>query len=148
MIVKPLCDYNGIVKEMQSGDSPPEVRVIEIVVFGIGEAVESGNGKAFFIIPPSLDYHTLVGFSGQSLVKGTAGFTSVQLRRDRPGMIVDEVDLLTTLLTIETAFHTDNAVICADGDEVVRTGDVIYIDVDIARTGGESLVVMLEFEKL
>ncbi len=145
---KPLCAYDGKYKELKSGDYISASQTVEVVVFDADEDVSTGDGKAFFVIPAAMDYCTLTEVGGQSLGKGSAGTTSVQLRRDRPGMIVDVVDLFSTLLDITTAFHTETAVIKSDGSQVVQKGDIVYIDVDAARTGAKGLIIVCEFERI
>lgn len=121
-------------------------RVVGIQVFDAGTDTATGDGKAFFRVPATLNGYNLVAVAMNVYTAGTTGTTTVQIRN-----VTDAVDMLSTALTIDST-ETDTstaataAVINAANDDVA-TGDKIAIDVDaVHTTAAKGLYVELTFQ--
>jgi len=113
----------------------------------LGANITTGDGKAYFRVPPALNGMNLVSCSATLDTAGTGGGFLCQLRRKRAGA---DVDMLTTRITIDSA-ENDSAdaaappVINTSNDDVV-TADRIYIDLDGVPTAAKGLTVTLAFQ--
>lgn len=121
-------------------------RVIGIQVFDAATDTATGDGKAFFRIPSSLNGYNLVGVAANVYTAGTTNTTDVQIRN-----VTQAADMLTTKITIDST-ETDSstaatpAVIDTNNDDVA-TGDKIAIDVDsVSTTAAKGLYVELTFQ--
>lgn len=119
--------------------------VVGIQVVDSATNTATGDGKAYFRIPPELNGMDLIGVAATVYTAGTTNTTDVQLRNK-----TDSVDMLSTKITIDSG-ETDTltaataAVIDTTKDDVV-TGDVIAIDVDaVSTTPAKGLYVELRF---
>ena len=63
--------------------------------------------------------------------KGTSGTTEVQVRRKRVGV---DVDVLTTKVTMGDEWFAADGSINTSNDDLA-TGDMLYVDLDVVRTG-------------
>ena len=108
-----------------------------------GSALTTGDGKAFFRVPDTLDGMSLVAVAAAVSTVSSSGAVSVALYN------VDQADdLLTTNVTIDasekdskdaaTPAVTDTAILLA-------TGDQIRVDIDGAGTGAKGLMVEMQF---
>jgi hypothetical protein len=126
--------------------NPTETAVI-LVSDPLGANITTGDGKAYFRIPPALTGMNLVSCSATLDTAGTGGGFLCQLRRKRAGV---DVDMLTTRITIDSA-ENDSAdaaappVINTSNDDVA-TADRIYIDLDGVPTAAKGLTVTLAFQ--
>jgi hypothetical protein len=113
----------------------------------LGANITTGDGKAYFRVPPALNGMNLVSCSATLDTAGTGGGFLCQLRRKRAGV---DVDMLTTRITID-ATENDSAdaaappVINTSNDDVA-TADRIYIDLDGVPTAAKGLTVTLAFQ--
>lgn len=121
-------------------------KVVGIQVFDSATDVATGDGKAFFRIPASLNGANLVSVAMNVYTAGTTGTMDVQIRN-----VTDSQDMLSTKLTIDST-ETDTstaatpAVINTSFDDVA-TGDKIAIDVDaVQTTKAKGLYVELTFQ--
>lgn len=121
-------------------------KVVGIQVFDSATDVATGDGKAFFRIPASLNGANLVSVAMNVYTAGTTGTMDVQIRN-----VTDSQDMLSTKLTIDST-ETDTstaatpAVINTTYDDVA-TGDKIAIDVDaVQTTKAKGLYVELTFQ--
>ncbi len=85
-------------------------------------------------VPPDLDGLSLVYAHAEVDTAGVTGTQTFQIRN-----ATDTVDLLSTLLTIDTTETGSDtaaapAVIKSDGSEVVNTNDLIVVDSDVIQT--------------
>ncbi len=112
-------------------------------------ACATGNGKAYMYITDKLDGLSLVSVQAGVHTAGveTAATMDIQIRNH-----TDTVDMLSTLLTIDTAETSSAtaaaaAVIKSDGSEVVAEGDVLAVDFDRvhATTAANGCLVTLGF---
>lgn len=113
-----------------------------------GSALTTGDGKAYFSIPPEMNGWNLVSLPGASVsTVSSSGLPTFQIRRVRAG---SPVDMLSTAITID-ANEVDSStaatppVINASNDDIA-TGDQIYIDCDVAGTGTKGVYIRLMFQ--
>lgn len=123
-------------------------RVVGILVSDPGgDAITTGDGKAYVRIPSVMNGWNLVAVAAHLTTVSSSGIPTVQLRRTRSG---SDVDMLSTKLTID-ANETDSstaaaaAAINATNDDV-NTGDMVSIDIDVAGTGAKGLFVEMIFQ--
>lgn len=121
-------------------------RVVGILVVDPATDVATGDGKAFFRVPATLNGWNLVAVAMNVYTAGTTGTMDVQIRN-----VTDSQDMLSTKLTIDST-ETDTstaataAVINTTYDDVA-TGDKIAIDVDaVQTTKAKGLYVELTFQ--
>jgi hypothetical protein len=120
-------------------------RYVAIQVFGDTADVATGDGAAFFHIPPGLNGMNLVYAHGAVYTAGTTNSTTVQLYN-----MTQTADMLTALIEIETGeVGSDTSAPGVDIDEDnddVATNDRIRIDVDtVSTTEPKGLVITLGF---
>lgn len=120
-------------------------RVVEILVSDPGgDAITTGDGKAYFRVPSTMDGMNLVEVAMSLTTASSSGIPTVQIRN-----ATQTADMLSTKLTID-ASETDSstaanaAVIDAASDDVA-SGDKIHIDIDVAGTGAKGLLVQMIF---
>lgn len=112
-----------------------------------GDAITTGDGKAYFRIHPAVNGMNLTAVGASVSTVSSSGAVTIQIRRVRSG---SPADMLSTTLTID-ASETDSstaataAVINASNDDV-NTADQIFIDIDGAGTGAKGLFVTLTFK--
>ncbi len=113
-----------------------------------GSAITTGEGKAYFRVPVTLNGYNLTSVAASVDTVSSSGIPTIGIRRKRAG---SDVEMLSTLLTID-ASETDSstaaaaAVIDTSNDDVA-TADRIYIDIDVAGTGAKGLLVEMNFQK-
>lgn len=122
------------------------IRYVEIPVFGPTADVATGDGKAYFHIPPGLNGMNLVYAHGFVVTAGTTNSTTIQIAN-----LTQAADMLTALIEIETGeTGSDTAapgVTIDTANDDVATNDVIRIDVDtISTTAPKGLVISLGFQ--
>lgn len=128
-------------------------RVVEILVSDPqGSAITTGDGKAGFRVPSVMNGWNLVAVAGSLSTVSSSGIPTVQLRRSRRSTATTrtDADMLSTKLTIDASeFDSSDAAAAAvidTANDDVNTGDVIYVDIDVAGTGAKGLVVELIFQ--
>jgi hypothetical protein len=109
-------------------------------------AITTGDGKAGFMVPAKLNGWNLVrAHAGLLGAQSSSGTPTIQIRN-----ATQTADMLTTKVTIdanEWTSHTAAAAPVVDAaNDDVATGDRILVDVDVAGTGAQGLVVILEFQ--
>lgn len=119
-------------------------RIIEIFVFNIGIDAATGDGKAWFRIPASLNGMDIVTVHAEVATAGTTNTLDIQLRN-----ATQTADILSTKLTVDTGETGSDtaatpAVINTSEDDL-QTNDVIFVDIDaIHTTASKGLIVTLE----
>lgn len=130
------------------------IKEISVEVFPAGTAWTTGDGKAYFRVPPSLNGMNLVGVPGVGVIaKSTSGMPTLQLARGRQASATDAhtfADMLSTLITVDANdFDSKDAttppVINGSNDDVL-TGDLIRVDCDVAGTGTTGGFLTLQFQ--
>jgi hypothetical protein len=141
---------NGMVLEAQSGQSagvqwvaPTHVVSIQVTDPG-GSALTTGDGKAYFRVPSTLNGCDIVAVAAHVTTVSSSGTPTVQIHN-----VTDTVDVLSTAITIDanekdSSTAATPAVINGSNDSVA-TADELRIDVDVAGTGAKGLIVELQF---
>lgn len=124
------------------------VEVVGIMASDMSTAITTGDGKAGFMVPTKLNGWNLIrANAGLLAAQSTSGTPTVQVRRVRSGT---PADMLSTKITIdanESTSHTAaTAAVIDTANDDVATGDLIYVDVDVAGTGAKGLIVNLSFQ--
>lgn len=134
-------------------DSNYGKRVVSILVSDpTGSAITTGDGKACFRVPSVMNGWNLVGVSGSLSTVSSSGLPTFQVRRSRRSNATtrSDADMLSTKLSIDASeFDSVDATTAAAIDtsnDDVNTGDMIYIDIDVAGTGAKGLVAELTFQ--
>lgn len=126
------------------------IRYYGIPVFAPTDTVSTGDGKAYFHIPPALNGMDLVYVHGFNVTAGTgtgSDTSSVMIHN-----LTDTADMLSVVLTIdedETGSDTAAASYTIDtANDDVATNDTLRIDVDSVTptTAPKGLVITLGFQ--
>ncbi len=118
------------------------------VLFGPTTDAATGDGKAYYPIPPELNGANITYVHLWAVTAGTTGTSDVQIARVRSG---SPVDVLSTKLTIDSTEQGSDtaasaAVINTSNDDVA-TNDVLRIDVDdVSSVAPKGLIVTIGFE--
>lgn len=121
-------------------------RTVQIQAFDPTVNTATGDGKAYFVVPTSLDGYNLTAVHATVITAGTTNTTDIQIAN-----VTDGVDMLSTKLTIDTGETGSNtaatpAVIDTTKDDVASY-DVLRIDVDaVSSTPAKGLIVTLTFQ--
>lgn len=120
-------------------------RVVQVVAVEYSTDTSTGDGKAYFHIPASLNGMNLTTVHAEVITAGTTGTTDIQIHN-----VTDAVDMLSTKITIDSGeTGSDTAVTPAvinTANDDVATNDLIRIDVDaVSTTAAKGLIVTMEF---
>lgn len=120
-------------------------KVVQIAVVEAATDCATGDGKAYFVVPESLNGMNLVRVHGRAITAGTTGTMDVQIRN-----VTDSQDMLSTKLTWDsTEAGTDTAATAAviNGSyDDVATNDLLAVDVDaVQTTKAKGMIITLEF---
>ena len=121
-------------------------KAVGIQVLQGNTVLTSGDGKAYFRVPPQLNGMNIVSAAIQVITKSTTGIPTVQVARGRQGSATADFtysDVFSTKLTIDqdeydSRYGAAGAVINTSNDDLV-TGDVLRVDVDVAGGGATGL---------
>ena len=110
-----------------------------------GAALTTGDGKAYFRVPSTLNGYNLIEVAAQVSTVSSSGLPTIQIRN-----VTDSVDMLSTKITIDASEKDSStaatpAVIDTSVDDVA-TADQLAIDVDVAGTGTKGLLVEMHFQ--
>jgi hypothetical protein len=109
-----------------------------------GDAITTGDGKAHWFVPSTLNGRNLVGVAAAVTTVSSSGTPTIQIHN-----LTQAADMLTTPITIDVSEkHSKDATAAAvidTANDDVATGDELRIDVDVAGTGAKGLVVELQF---
>lgn len=139
------------ISQFATTDTLPETNIPKtvgvLVSDPLGDAITTGNGKAYIRVYPVMNGMNLTAVGASVSTVSSSGAITVQVRRVRSG---SPADMLSTPITID-ASETDSstaaaAVIDAANDDVA-TADQIHIDIDAAGTGAKGLFVTLTFNQ-
>jgi hypothetical protein len=133
-------------------------KVVQIEVFAPGTANTTGDGKAYFRIPSSMNGMNLVAVNANVFAAGTTATLNVDIARCAAttagaictGTGTSIADMLSTNITIDSG-ENDTATAAAaavidTGSDDVSTGQVLRIDVDaVHTTPATGLLVNMEF---
>lgn len=123
-------------------------------VFYSDEEIESGDGKLSWpILDKYLDGAKLSAVMDALNTPSTSGLPTVQIARGRrasPTSAPSYVDMLSTRLTIDeneyTSLDATTPAVINSSNAIVRLGDELRIDVDVAGTDAMGLNILLTFE--
>lgn len=127
-------------------------KAVSLYVVETTTVLTTGDGKAYFRIPESLNGMNLVTAAASVFGTSSSGTPTIQIARGRQANATSAhsfVDMLTTAITIDVSDYdskdaTTPPSINTSNDDVL-TGDLIRVDVDTAGTGTDGLFVNLEF---
>lgn len=135
---------------MDSTDTVPDVNLPKtagiLVSDPNGDAITTGNGKAYVRIHPAVNGMNLTAVGASVSTVSSSGPVTVQIRRVRSG---SPADMLSTPITIdvsETDSSTATAAVIDGANDDVATADQIFVDIDAAGTGAKGLFVTLTFK--
>ena len=124
------------------------VEVVGIMASDMTTAITTGDGKAGFMVPTKLNGWNLIRANAGLLgAQSTSGTPTIQIRRVRSGSAADMLSTRITIDANESTSHTAATPPVIDtANDDVATGDLIYVDVDVAGTGAKGLIVNLSFQ--
>jgi hypothetical protein len=111
-----------------------------------GDAITSGDGKAFFTVPASLNGCNIIDADVSLTTASTSGTPTIQIRN-----VTDSQDVLSTRITVDanekTSYTASTQPVINTSYDDVSTGDQLAVDIDVAGTGVKGLSVILIFKK-
>lgn len=141
-----LANSKGLTRNNHGYVDESEWEYFEIRVIERGTAVTTGDGKESFFIPKKWDGYDLAHVAAAVTVVSSSGLPTIQIHN-----VTDTVDMLSTRITIDAGEkHSKDATAPAvidTGNDDVAEGDEIRIDVDVAGTDTEGLVVEMAFAR-
>ena len=119
-------------------------RSIVIPSFGSDESITIGDGIIGITVPSDMNGWRLIKVLSSVETPSSSGTIDIQIRRARKGV---DTDLLTTKVTISiNDYFAEDGII--DNDErIVKTGDIIFADIDLAGSGALGLFTVLTFKE-
>lgn len=110
-----------------------------------GDAITTGDGKAYFPIPNILNGHNLVDADAVVTTVSSSGTPTFQIHN-----LTQAADMLSTRITIDanenTSYTAAAPPVIDTGNDDVATGDILRFDCDVAGTGTKGVFVILTFE--
>jgi hypothetical protein len=104
--------------------------------------VTTGDGKAYFVIPESLNGMNLVRAQAVVVTAGTTNATTVMIHNK-----TDAADMLSGAISIASAGTVGTVGTINGSNDDVATNDVIRVDVDsVSTTAPKGLLIVLEFQ--
>lgn len=109
-----------------------------------GSAISTGDGKAYWRVPSTLNGLNLTAVAAHVTTVSSSGTPTIQIHN-----VTDAQDMLSTRITIDANEKDSStaaaaAVINTSFDDVA-TGDELRIDIDVAGTGTKGLMVEMQF---
>lgn len=128
-----------------AGSNFGKATITLLVTDPAGSAITTGDGKAYWRVPSTLNGMNLVAVAAAVTTVSSSGIPTVQIHN-----LTQTADMLTTKLTID-ASETDSsnaaaAAVIDTGNDDVATGDMLRIDIDVAGTGAKGLMVEMQFQ--
>lgn len=121
------------------------VRLIELLTFAPTAQVQTGDGKAYFRVPASLNGAVIESVHALVITAGTTGDTTIQIARVRSGSPVDVLSTPMAINSGETGSDTGTAGTINTNNDDLATGDLLRIDVDgVSTTPPQGLIVTVE----
>lgn len=122
------------------------IRTVQLLVTDPnGSAITTGDGKAYFTVPTTLNGYNLIRAHAALTTVSSSGTPTIQIAN-----VTDSVDMLSTRITIDiselTSFTAAAAAVIDTTKDDVVTGDLLRVDVDVAGTGAKGLMVILAFQ--
>lgn len=125
------------------GDSDSTVR-LQILCVDSSTTLTVGDGAGYFGISDDMNGLTLVDADAEVLTVSSSGTPTFQLRNARAA-----VDMLSTKITIDanefSSYTAATPPVINAANAGVLTADRIYVDIDVAGTGAQGLIVYVAF---
>lgn len=129
--------------DLQYTDSTPLLSAIKTVEFRILDditALTTGNGKYHWVTPSQFNGRHIIGVFATIITASSSGTPTIQIHN-----LTNAVDILSTEITIDVGENTsDQATVSPvinPSNNLLTTGDILRIDVDVAGTGAKGLSV-------
>lgn len=126
--------------------TPTAELVLQLPIVDPSTLVVTGDGQRYLLVSDDMNGLDLVDCDASLSTATTSGTVTVQLRRQRAGA---DVDMLSTGITIDatekTSYTAAVAAVINTANDDVLTGDLIFVDVDVAGSNGKGLVVVVSF---
>ena len=119
-------------------------RSIVIPSFGSDESVTIGDGTVGITVPSDINGWRLIKVLSSIETPSSSGTIDIQIRRARKGV---DTDLLTTKVTISANDYFAEDGIIDNDERIVKTGDIIFADIDLAGSGALGLFTVLTFKE-
>jgi hypothetical protein len=118
-------------------------RIVQIRVFDVGASATTGDRKATFVVPSSMNGMNIVEVHAEVDTAGSTNTLDIQLRN-----VTQTADILSTKLTVDSAeTGSDTAATAAvinTSEDDLQTFDVIAVDSDaIHATASKGLVITI-----
>lgn len=123
------------------------IRTISIVLMAPTTAASTGDGKAYFEVPASMNGAVITAARLRAITAGTTGTTDVQLHN-----VTDAVDVFSTKLTIDSTEPSSSTaatpVVINTSNDDLATGDLLRVDVPaVSTTPPQGLIFTIEVTK-
>ena len=109
-----------------------------------GDAITTGDGKAYWRVPSTLAGFNLIAVAAQVTTVSSSGLPTIQIHN-----LTDTADMLSTKLTINASaldsLAASTAAVINTATDDVTTADQIRFDIDVAGTGTKGLMVEMQF---
>lgn len=116
-------------------------KVVEITVVDTTVNVSTGDGKAYWTVPESMNGMNLVRAQATVVTAGTTNATTIMVHN-----LTQAADMLSGAISIASAGVAGTVGTIDTGNDDVATDDRIRIDVDsVSTTAPKGLTVILEF---
>lgn len=124
-----------------------DIRDVQTVVFAPTVAITTGNGKAYFHVPASMNGFILTAVHAVVITAGTTNTLDIMIHN-----LTKTQDMLSTKLTIDTGeTGSDTAATPAVVDittDDINENDLIQVDIDaVHSTPANGLIVTMTFER-
>ena len=123
----------------------PNTPELIVQVFEGATNCTTGDGKAYFTVPDFLGGKKITAIHARVVTAGTTGTMDIQIAN-----VTDTVDLLSTLLTIDSAETGSETAatpyVINTANDIVEANDLWRIDIDaIHTTAAKGLIVRIQF---
>jgi hypothetical protein len=126
-------DESGNIRKIQP------IKYIPISIFGPTETVASGDGKAYFVVPPDIAGYNVVSAYAYNVTAGTTATQTVDLYN-----YTDSVDIFSSALTTADGVKLGTTVTIDGTKDDLAAYDVLRVDVTTTHTTpGTGLIVVI-----
>lgn len=122
-------------------------RVVQILLTDpAGDALTTGDGKGYYVVPPELNGYNLVDADAFNITASSSGTPTWQIHN-----LTDGNDMLSTAITVDasekTSYTAATPPVVNTSFDDVATGDILRFDCDAAGTGTKGAGLILSFQK-
>jgi hypothetical protein len=113
-----------------------------------GDVIAQLDGVGWFLVPDTLDGWDIIGGAGHVTTPSTSGAPTMQIRRNRRASTTSrtDADVFSTKIVVDVNEYSSvdaTASVVNTSNDDLATGDVLFVDSDVATTGGKGLVAVL-----